>query len=219
MRSHKHRAVLFDLDGTLLDTLMDLADSMNQVLAYLKYPTHPTDQYKSFIGSGLETLVRRALPEEHRDDQTVQHCAKQMRRVYDKRWVQKTRPYPRVQQMLHALTRRGIHMAILSNKPHAPTCKMVERFLGRWRFEPVVGAQPGVPKKPDPAVALAIVAHVGIPAEQWLYLGDTGIDMQTARSAKMTAVGALWGFNPAAVLEEHGAQHLINAPDELLTLL
>jgi phosphoglycolate phosphatase len=219
MPSDKHRAVLFDLDGTLLDTLMDLADSMNQVLAYLQYPTHPTDMYKTFIGSGLEMLVRRALPEEHRDDQTIQHCAKQMRRVYDKRWDQKTRPYPRVRQLLHSLTRKGIHMAILSNKPHEPTCKMVEKFLGRWRFEPVVGAQSGVPKKPDPAVALAIADHVGIPAKQWLYLGDSGIDMQTARGANMTAVGALWGFKPAEELLHHGAQHLINAPDELLTLL
>ena len=212
-------AVLFDLDGTLLDTLDDLADSMNEVLAPRGAPVHERAAYRRFIGDGLEMLVRRALPEDQNDDATVVACMEAMRERYAERWDRRSRPYPGVPGLLDALVERGVRLAVLSNKPHDFTCRMVERMLARWRFDPVLGSRPGVPRKPDPQVARAIAEQHGVAPSGWLYLGDTPIDVKTARAAGMTAVGATWGFRDAAELEEAGARHLIDHPRQLLELL
>jgi len=212
-------AVLFDLDGTLLDTLEDIGDSMNAVLAQRGAPTHPPGAYKHFIGDGVEMLVRRALPPGQADDATVAACVVEMRQSYAKRWHQKSHPYPGVSELLDELTARGLRLAVLSNKPHDFTCRITELLLARWHFDPVLGSRRGVPKKPDPTVARAIAKQHGIPAGEWLYLGDTAIDMVTARAVGMTAVGVLWGFRGADELRAGGAEHLIARPGELLELL
>jgi phosphoglycolate phosphatase len=213
------RAVLFDLDGTLLDTLDDLADAMNQVLIDLGAPTHDREAYRHFIGDGVEWLVRRALPTAQTSDEQVQRSVAEMRRHYDARWDRKTRPYPGIPELLDALAARRLPLAILSNKPHDFVVKLADRLLGRWSFARVLGARPGVPKKPDPIATRAVAAELGIPPDAWLYLGDTGTDMQTARAAGMVAVGVLWGFRDADELRADGAQRLIARPLELLDLL
>ena len=212
-------AILFDLDGTLLDTLEDLANSMNAVLEGRGLPQHGNELYKQFVGDGMEVLVRRALPESHRGEQLVQACLLAMRKEYSIRWRETTRPYEGIPELLDALRVRRLRMAILSNKPDEFTREMVTALLAPWRFDAVVGARPEVPKKPDPTVALAIARDLAIPPARILYLGDSGTDMRTAVSAGMFPVGALWGFRAAAELEANGAWVLISRPTELLGFL
>lgn len=215
-----YRAVLFDLDGTLLNTLEDLANSMNAVLQASGFPVHEVEEYKYFVGDGMENLVRRALPgpERHREP-TVAACLDAMRREYNTRQRETTRPYEGVPELLDALVGRGMRMAILSNKPHESTVEVVGDLLSRWAFDAILGAQPGKPRKPDPAVALEIAAFMGVPCHEFLYVGDTNTDMQTANAAGMFAVGALWGFRKADELLAFGAKALIEKPEDVLQFL
>jgi phosphoglycolate phosphatase len=211
--------VLFDLDGTLLDTLEDLADSMNAVLRQFGYAPHPPEPYKYFVGDGVVNLVTRALPEAHREAATVAKAVELMRRTYAEHWADRTRPYPGIPELLDALATRGVRMAVLSNKPDDTARLCVARLLPRWRFDAVVGASHGIPPKPDLAGVRSIIALLGVPVEQFLYLGDTNTDMATANAAGMFAVGALWGFRTAEELREAGAKVLIERPGDLLGLL
>lgn len=213
------KAVIFDLDGTLLDTLEDLANSMNSVLKRHGFPVHEADAYRYLVGDGITMLVTRALPEQNRDEETVFQCREEMIEQYDKHWADNTRPYEGVAEMLTALGSRGIPMTILSNKPDRFTKPTVEKLLSEYRFEIIFGARDSVPIKPDPAGALEIADTLHIPPEEFLYLGDTGTDIKTAISAGMYPVGVLWGFRPREELAEAGAERLIEKPEELLELL
>ena len=212
-------AAVFDLDGTLLDTLADLADSTNAALAAAGHPLHPIDAYRYFIGNGIENLVRCALPATARDDASVARTKAAMEAEYSQRWQAKTQPYAGVPELLDALSERQMPMAILSNKPQAFTRLTVDVLLPRWSFHPVCGAQPDVPRKPDPAAALHIAATLGLSPEECLYLGDTDTDMQTATRAGMYALGATWGFRSGDELRQSGARALLAAPLDLLNFL
>jgi len=211
-------AAVFDLDGTLIDSLEDLADSMNEALAGLGFPTHPGPAYKYFVGDGMEVLARRVLPEAARDRDTLERLVAAMRRVYAGRWDRKTRPYAGVPQMLEALRARGLRLAVLSNKPDDFTRLTMERLLAPHTFDLVQGVSPDTPPKPDPAGALAVAARLGVKPEECLYLG-TATDMQTACRAGMCAVGALWGFRTRQELEENGARAVVEEPGQVLALL
>jgi phosphoglycolate phosphatase len=213
------RAILFDLDGTLLDTLEDLADAVNEALARGGFPPRSLDEYRFLVGDGARNLVRRALPPEHRDDATVEPCLDAFGAAYARLWDRKTRPYPGIPELLDALAARGLPMAVLSNKPDDFTKLCVARLLPRGRFAVVRGARPDTPPKPDPAAALAIAKQVGVPPADFLYVGDSNTDMGTARAAGMFPVGVTWGFRPASELLEHGARILITEPILLLKLL
>lgn len=215
----RYRAVLFDLDGTLLDTLEDLANSMNAVLSRNGLATHNLAAYKRMVGDGVRMLVTRALPEARRGDETVTTLVAEMREEYGRRQLQNTRPYPGVPELLNALASRHIPMAILSNKPHTATLAVVAALLSAWRFDAVQGESPETPRKPDPMGAIRIASSLGIPPEQFLYLGDTDTDMKTANGAGMLAVGALWGFREGEELLAHGASRLIDTPLQLLDCL
>ena len=158
----KYRGILFDLDGTLLNTLQDIADSANEALGHLGFPEHGVEAYKSFIGGGREELAFRALPEHHRDTVTVTRLLEGMNEEYSNRWANNTLLYEGISDLLDALTIRNIKMAILSNKAHDSTEIMVSEMLSQWHFEAVVGALPSVAKKPDPTAALQIVQQLGI---------------------------------------------------------
>ena len=215
----KHTAVLFDLDGTLLDTIDDLAESMNSALHRFGLPQHEVEAYKYFVGDGVDILVRRALPEAHRHETMIERSAAAMREEYEKRWAAKTRPYDGIPELLDALTECGVTMAVFSNKPHEFTVKTIATLLPRWRFDRVIGARPSVPKKPAPDGALEIAGQLGIPPQAFLYVGDTNTDMKTAIAAGMYPVGVLWGFRTADELTGAGARTLIAHPLELITLL
>jgi phosphoglycolate phosphatase len=213
------RAVLFDLDGTLLDTLEDLCDSVNRVLARNSFPPHPLDAYRYFIGDGAATLFTRALPPDHREERTLLRCLCQFREDYGINWNVKTRPYDGIPEMLDALVERGISLSVLSNKPHETTEKCVSGLLGRWSFDVVLGQREAVPKKPDPAGAQEIAGRIGIPPAAFVYLGDTGTDMRTARAAGMYPVGALWGFRPEEELRQQGARAFAETPRDFVAFI
>ncbi len=215
----KYRAIVFDLDGTLLDSLEDLADSMNAVLARHGHPQHPTTAYCYFVGDGMSSLVRRALPEGGRDADAVAACLEAMRSEYDRRWAAKTRPYPGVPDLLDGLTRAGVPMAVFSNKPDDFTVLMVRELLAPWCFAAIKGLQPEVPPKPDPTGALAVAGEMGVAPDTCLFLGDSSPDMMAARAAGMLAVGALWGFRDRQELVASGAQVLVEEPSQVLDLL
>lgn len=214
-----YRAFLFDLDGTLLNTLQDIADSANNVLAHSGFPIHEVEAYKYFVGNGMNILASRVLPEDHRGKATVDEIAAQIEEEYSERWKNHTCTYPGIPEMLDTLTISGGKMAILSNKPQRSAEEAISTFLARWHFEIVTGAQPGIPLKPDPTAALQIARQMGISPREFLYLGDSATDMKTAVTANMFPVGALWGFRTADELLSGGAKALIEQPTHLLRFI
>lgn len=215
----RFKAVIFDLDGTLLDSVEDLADSMNFVLRHFEFPEHDLNAYKMFVGNGMQMLVQRALPESRRDESTVNRCLKAMKEEYSGRCAVKTRPYKGIPELLDGFAGRGLKMTILSNKPDGFTRKMVSLLLSDWHFEMVLGARPNIPKKPDPWAALHIAEQLNLPPRDFLYMGDTRIDMKTSVSSGMYAVGVLWGFRSADELVGGGARILLREPEDLLVWL
>lgn len=215
----RFEAVIFDLDGTLLDTLNDIADSANNVLERMGYKTHAVDDYRFLIGNGVEMLMRRALPEEELSDELVERGVQQLREEYGRNWNVKTRPYDGVAEMLDDLAAKKVKLAVLSNKPDDFTQACVGRYLPDWRFDVVAGFGPGVPHKPDPAGALSVARRFDLAAEKTAFLGDSGSDMQAAVSAGMYPVGALWGFRPREELVANGARALVDRPADVVAVV
>jgi phosphoglycolate phosphatase len=214
-----YRAVLFDLDGTLLDTLRDLADAANHVLAASGFPQHEVDAYRDFVGGGIGVLASKALPDNRRDPKTVAKIAAKIEEAYSKRWAEHTLPFPGIPELLDTLAISGIRMAILTNKPQKPAELMVASLLARWHFDAVAGERPGIPLKPDPLATLQIAGQLAVPPAEFLYLGDSATDMQTAVAARMYPVGALWGFRTREELLAGGAKVVLNHPMDLVPLL
>jgi phosphoglycolate phosphatase len=209
------RGVIFDLDGTLLDSLGDLASAMNRSLAARGFPTHPLDAYRSFVGEGVQRLAERALPPGKQDERASLVAAYQA--DYAEHLTHSTTPYPGIPALLDGLTARRLPMAVLSNKPDAPTRHLVEALLGRWRFRAVAGERPGVPRKPDPAAALQLALQMGVAAADMAFVGDTLIDVSCARAAGMRPLGVVWGFR-AQEITASGVT-TVRHPEELLPLL
>jgi phosphoglycolate phosphatase len=209
-------AVIFDLDGTLLDTLADLADAANRVLTTHGYPRHPVSAYRWFVGEGSAMLMTRALPPEHRDANTVQACLDRFIDDYRNHWNCKTTPYPGIMELLAALQEQRIKLAVVTNKPHRFTGKMMAHYFPATSFDPVFGQRQGIPKKPDPTQALEAAKRMGVAPEGCWFVGDSAVDMETARRAGMSAVGAAWGFRPESELRDAGAHRIIEHPMALL---
>ena len=214
----RYDGVIFDLDGTLVDTLEDIADAMNRVLALEGAPGHTPREYRYLIGRGIRNLVTESLPAELRSEDRVTRCYERMLEDYGRNALVKTRVYDGVPELVRELRAAGLPLAIHSNKADAPTQEIVAALLDPADFVAVRGATPDAPLKPDPAVALAIAARFGLPPARVAYLGDSLVDMRTARAAGMIAVGAAWGFRTRRELVESGAAAVIDAPLELLGL-
>jgi len=205
-----YSAVIFDLDGTLLDTLADIAESGNRVLASHSLRTFPVDDYRQWVGQGLRRLLERVIPPGGEQEPLIETCIREFREVYSREWNVRTRPYPGVLELLGRLASQGVRMAVLSNKPHEFARRCVEHYFPDTPFEAVLGEVGGIPPKPDPTGARMIIDRIGLPPEEFVYLGDT---------AGTLPVGALWGFRPREELEASGARHLIERPGELVGVL
>lgn len=215
----KFEAAVFDLDGTLLNSLEDLADCMNLALTSQGFPAHPVAAYKFFVGDGMDILARRVLPAAAVNEERINECVLRMRANYETRWKAKSKPYDGIPELLDGLVARGVKIAVLSNKPDDFTKLIVRELFGQWSWAVVFGSRAGVPKKPDPAGALELAKELSVAPDQSIYFGDTNTDMRTARAAGMFAVGCAWGFRPASELTEAGAQALIDHPSQGLHLL
>lgn len=213
------RAVIFDLDGTLVDSLVDIADAMNRTLVRFGFPVFDYESYKYFVGNGLKTLVYQCLPDNKKQETQVMECLKVMMEEYGKSYAEKTRLYDGIPELLDALTKRNLKLAVLSNKADELTQKISSELLNKWRFDIILGANERFPRKPDPESALYISKELNVSPQNILYLGDTNIDMKTANAAGMFAVGVTWGFRTREELSENGAKEIINNPPELLTFL
>lgn len=213
----RFRAAIFDLDGTLLDTLADIANAMNVALAGLGAPIHAIGDYRAFIGQGLEILADKVLPHDRRDGETISRCVAVMRQEYGRTWARTTRPYEGIAELLHSLGNSGIKTAVLSNKADDFAKKMVSFFFATHHFEMVLGKSDDFPIKPDPSGALHIASVMGVLPQECAFIGDSDIDMQTAQRAGMYPAGVLWGFRGAEELLAGGAKILVSAPRELAT--
>jgi len=212
------RALISDLDGTLLDTLQDMADAVNIALERLGLPGHQLSEYRYFVGDGRRAMATRALPADRRDDAILETLLTYIAEEYDKRWMDHSLPYHGIPELLDALSAGGIRMSVLSNKPQVYAEPMVSRMLSRWSFECVVGESSAVARKPDPAGALQIMDQMMVRPEECVYIGDSGVDMQTGLAAGMYPVGVLWGFRSADELLANGARALVKRPQDILPL-
>jgi len=214
----KFKAVIFDLDGTLLDTIGDIADAVNGVLAARDFPTHDVDTYKRIIGAGIEDLISCALPEERRDEETMKACLHDVYEVYSKSRHDKTRPYEGIEELLDELVRRGIKIAVLSNKPHASAVRQIMQYFPRHSFERVEGAKENRALKPLPDVAHEIMDDMGVRPQECIMVGDVEMDILVAKNAGMYSVGVSWGFRHPEELIACGAKKIIYGPLQLLEL-
>jgi len=216
--------VVFDLDGTLADTLVDLTDAVNVGLRQLGYPPRPADEVRQWIGEGMMILCRRAVtaaapPGDAIDDQTVAAMASVFTAHYRAHRLDKTVPYPGIPELLDELAARGLKMAVFSNKPHDHTVALMAALFDRWPWSVVEGSREDRPRKPDPAAGREVLARMGLEPEQAVMVGDSAIDVQAAKNVGAVAVGATWGFRDRAELLEAGADHIIDRPADLLTFL
>ena len=209
---------IFDLDGTLLNTLEDLADAANHVLAEHHFPTHPVDAYRYFVGNGMPTLIQRILPKEHRDEDTFNTCLHEFLEYYTIHMHDKTTVYDGLTEVLETLQRQHIKLAVATNKVHSALAPLMANFFPTVQWDALFGQREGVPVKPDPQIVYDILKATGCTKEETLYFGDTAVDMDTAHGAGLKAVGVLWGYRPRTELEEANAEIIIKNPDDILHL-
>jgi phosphoglycolate phosphatase len=213
------KAVIFDLDGTLLDTLADLAHAANRVLANHGYPTHPENAFNLFVGDGSKLLMTRALPVNQRRPAVIDACLNEFIADYKSHWADTTKPYDGMMDLIEALVARAIHLSVVTNKPHRFTGVMMDHYFKGLPFFPIVGQQAGIPKKPHPQQALAAADKMGVMPAACVFLGDSAVDMETAVRAGMQPVGAGWGFRSAQELRAAGAIVVLEHPLDLLQVI
>lgn len=213
------KLVIFDLDGTLLNTIADLAAATNQALQHYGYPTHEVEAYRFFVGNGINKLFERALPKTERTEENILKIRSRFVPYYDTHNADLSRPYPGIPELLRTLQQKGIKIAVASNKYQAATRKLIAHYFPEINFVEVLGQREGIPAKPDPCIVHDIIAKAGVKQEEALYVGDSNVDMQTAHNAGVTAVGVAWGFRPRTELEALHPAHIIENAEELLSFL
>lgn len=215
----KPKLIIFDLDGTLLNTIDDLAQSVNFVLEKYNYPIHGVEQYKHFVGNGITKLIERAMPESQRTAELISKLQADFVDYYALHGKDHTRPYDGIMELLNELRGRGITLSVASNKHHQATMELIDHYFGRDRFSVVYGKREGTRPKPDPTIVFDIVRECGVSIAEVIYLGDSDTDMQTAQNASVLSVGVAWGFRTQQELINHGAKYIIKTPKELLSLI
>lgn len=213
------RLVIFDLDGTLLNTIEDLGHAANHALEKNGFPTHTIASYRFFVGNGVKRLITRVLPEEHRTEDTVSVILKDFKAYYNEHSCDFTKPYNGIKELLQDLHDKGVRVAVASNKYQQATEAIIAHYFPEVEFVAVEGQRDGVNVKPDPSVVFAILAQARVPKAEVLYVGDSGVDMETARRACIDSVGVTWGFRPEKELVEYHAGHVIHKPIDILDLI
>ena len=213
------KLVIFDLDGTLLNTIADLAQSTNHALQALGYPTHPEEAYNFMVGNGINKLFERALPEGEKSEENVLRVRREFIPYYDRHNADKSRPYPGIPELLEQLQAEGVRLAVASNKYQAATTKLIARYFPDIRFTAVFGQREGINVKPDPTIVHDILDATHIAPEEVLYVGDSGVDMQTAANAGVTACGVTWGFRPRTELEAFHPAYIVDRADEIFGII
>lgn len=213
------KLIIFDLDGTLLNTIADLANSTNYALDLNGYPTHEVGKYNFFVGNGINKLFERALPEGEKSMENVLKIREAFVPYYDVHNADDSRPYGGIENLLTKLRERGIQLAVASNKYDSATKKLIKHFFPNVPFASVYGQRDGINVKPDPTIVFDILKDTGISADEALYVGDSGVDMQTANNAGVTSVGVTWGFRPRAELQEFSPNHIVDRAEDILDLI
>lgn len=214
-----YKAVIFDLDGTLINTIDDIANSMNRVLNSMNLPTHDVSEYYYFVGAGLKELCRRVLPEEMRDEKNVLHYKELFNKDYNDNWSKYTLPYEGILELLVFLQANHKKIALFSNKPEEFCKLMVKHYFSKINFSVVKGNVDHIPPKPDPAGGIEILKILKLNPEEILFVGDSDIDMQTAKNCGFMGIGAEWGFRNKEELDRAGAHLTFKSPKDLLTYL
>ena len=210
------KLVIFDLDGTLLDTIADLAVATNHALEQLGYPTHETEVIRTYVGNGINKLLERALPANERTEENVMRMRTHFIPYYDAHNADLSAPYPGIVSLLETLQEKGLQLAVASNKYQEATAKLVKQYFPTISFIEVLGQRDGIAVKPDPIIVFDILKKTDVSKEEVLYVGDSGVDMQTAQNAGVDAVAVTWGFRPRAELESFQPKGLIALAEELL---
>jgi phosphoglycolate phosphatase len=213
------KGVIFDLDGTLLDTVDDIADSMNFALKSNGFYEYVNDEYKYFVGKGVKNLVSMVLEDQTRDQKKHDKVLQMYLKKYAEIQHIKTKAYSGIDQLLIDLSLRGIQLAVLTNKPDGDSQKIVKRHFPSIPFEMIFGAHEGVPIKPNPTGALAILKRFELKPAEVLYVGDTNVDILTAQNAKIPSIGVLWGFRTRGELERAKADYIVAHPKEILEII
>jgi phosphoglycolate phosphatase len=213
------KLIVFDLDGTLINSLEDLADSANWMLMQHGFPTHPVDAYRYFVGDGMRKLIERILPPEERNEKQIERCKAEFIAYYTIHMEDKTVVYPGMIKLLKGLKDRGLKIAVATNKVHIAVAPLMEKYFPGIHFDSMIGQREGIPVKPHPQIMYDILNETGCQPSEALHVGDTATDMQLAHSAGFTPVGVLWGYRPLEELQEAGARFIISRPEELLGLV
>ncbi len=211
--------IIFDLDGTLLDTIADLAQSTNHALSALGYPTHDEASYRFMVGNGINKLFERALPEGEKTGENVLKMRALFVPYYDCHNADRSRPYPGMTELLEQLQSQHMLLAVASNKYHAATMKLVAHYFPQICFAAVYGQREGVTPKPDPAIVAGILRDTGVQPGNALYVGDSAIDMQTALNARVAACGVTWGFRPRSELEQLNPAYIVDRASDILGIV
>ena len=212
------KLVIFDLDGTLLNTIADLANSTNYALKVLGYPIHEPDKYNFMVGTGINKLYGRALPDGEKTEENVLRVRQEFVPYYDQHNADKSRPYPGVTELLETLQTAGMQLAVASNKYQTATEKLIAHYFPNIKFTAVFGQREGIPVKPDPIIVKEILQIAKVQEEETLYVGDSGVDMQTAINAGVTSCGVTWGFRPRTELESFHPDHIVDNAEEIKLL-
>ena len=212
------KLVIFDLDGTLLNTIADLANSTNYALKVLGYPIHEPDKYNFMVGNGINKLFERALPDGEKTEENVLRVRQEFVPYYDQHNADKSRPYPGVTELLETLQTAGLQLAVASNKYQAATEKLIAHYFPNIKFTAVFGQRESIPVKPDPIIVKEILQIAKVQEEETLYVGDSGVDMQTAINAGVTSCGVTWGFRPRTELESFHPDHIVDNAEEIKLL-
>lgn len=213
------KAVLFDLDGTLVNTIEDLADTVNFALTQMGFPTHETEKYNYFVGDGFSNLIERALPEDKRSESIHSECLKLAKAHYELHYLDKSHPYDGITELLHTLKEKGYKIAVISNKYHKMTSAVVKKLFRDDLFTSVYGQTEGYPVKPDPTLTLKVMSQLGVEPQETVMVGDSGMDMALSVNAKCIGIGVLWGFRTEEELRKNGADYIVSEPTEILSVL